>query len=106
MAALGPEPAARRSGLEIDGASVRHPQPTPRFERVAALVSSFPQVTHNYMREDRVNLWFTVIAESEEELNRLLAEIKARVPEAEILNLPAKKVFKLRVQFDANECPE
>jgi DNA-binding Lrp family transcriptional regulator len=80
--------------------------PEDDVERVAALISSFPQVTHNYMREDRVNLWFTLIAESEEELNRLLEEIKSRVPEAEILNLPAKKVFKLRVRFDADESPE
>jgi len=74
--------------------------PEEAVHRVAALVSSYPQVTHNYQREGPLNLWFTLVAESAAELKRILEEIKSQAPEAELLNLPAKKVFKLRVRFD------
>lgn len=74
--------------------------PEKDVERVATLVNSYPQVTHNYQREGEVNLWFTLVAESKEELERILGEITAGAPEAEVLDLPAKEVFKLRVRFD------
>jgi len=74
--------------------------PEKDLEHVAALVSSYPEVTHNYQREGSVNLWFTLVAESKDRLERILQEIEQKVPEAEMLNLPAKKVFKLKVRFD------
>ena len=77
--------------------------PEKDIERVAALVSSYPQVTHNYEREGEVNLWFTLVAESKEKLGRILEEIRTRTPEAELLDLPAKRLFKLRVHFDPSE---
>ncbi len=74
--------------------------PAEKLEQAAALVSSYPQVTHNYQREGPVNLWFTILAESLRELKRILDEIRVKAPEEEVLNLPAKKVFKLKVRFD------
>jgi DNA-binding Lrp family transcriptional regulator len=74
--------------------------PPQHLERVASLVSSYPQVTHNYERNDDTNLWFTVIAQSRQELERIVREIASRTPEARVLNLPAKKVFKLKVRFE------
>jgi DNA-binding Lrp family transcriptional regulator len=77
--------------------------PEKELERVAALVSSYPEVTHNYQREDSVNLWFTIVAESRDRMEQILQEIHRNVPEAEMLNLPAKKVFKLKLRFDPGE---
>ncbi len=74
--------------------------PEQEAESVAAIVSSYPEVTHNYQREGQFNLWFTVVAESANEMERILHEIGTRVPGAEVLNLPAKKVFKLNVRFE------
>lgn len=74
--------------------------PEEHLDRVASLVNSYPQVTHNYERNDRFNLWFTIIARSRRELRRILQEIARAVPEATLVNLPATKVFKLKVRFD------
>jgi len=74
--------------------------PEKHLERVAHIVNGFPQVTHNYQREGPLNLWFTVLAESEERLRRTLDEIKGAAPEAEMFDFPAKRVFKLRVHFE------
>lgn len=74
--------------------------PPQHLERVASLVSSYPQVTHNYERNDETNLWFTVIAPSKQELEKIVREIASRAPEARVLNLPSKRVFKLKVRFE------
>lgn len=69
------------------------------IETVASAINAFPEVTHNYLREGEYNVWFTVIAGSQERLDQILAEIES-VPGLEtLLRLPAKKVFKVSVKF-------
>ncbi len=38
--------------------------PEERYEEVAALVNSLPEVAHNYRREHALNMWFVVAAET------------------------------------------
>ena len=64
-----------------------------------AVVNRYPGVTHNYLRRHRYNVWFTLIAESEERLNQILEEISQASEVAEILSLPAQEVFKIKVDF-------
>ena len=40
------------------------------LDHFVAVVNRYPGVTHNYLRRHRYNVWFTLIAESEERLNR------------------------------------
>ncbi|MBW1992440.1 MAG: AsnC family transcriptional regulator, partial [Deltaproteobacteria bacterium] len=42
--------------------------PAEELERFAEVVNRYPGVTHNYLRRHRYNVWFTLIAESEERL--------------------------------------
>ena len=42
--------------------------PEDRLDRFVAVVNRYPGVTHNYLRRHRYNVWFTLIAESEERL--------------------------------------
>ncbi len=77
--------------------------PSERVEEVAAVVNSFPGVTHNYLRDDRYNMWFTLLEETPARLEATLKEIKRRTGITEILNLPAARIFKLRVNFDLGE---
>jgi DNA-binding Lrp family transcriptional regulator len=74
--------------------------PPERIDEVAAHVSAYPNVTHNYEREDRYSVWFTVIAEGPERVDEILAEIAAKTGIADILDLPAIRLFKIRVDFD------
>ena len=69
------------------------------LDHFVAVVNRYPGVTHNYLRRHRYNVWFTLIAESEERLNRILEEISAAAEVAEILSLPAQEVFKIKVDF-------
>ena len=69
------------------------------LDEVAAIVSAYPEVTHNYGREHEFNLWFTLIAKDEKRLMQIIEEIKAQSG-CEILDLPAIRLFKINVSFE------
>ena len=71
--------------------------PPERLDAVAAQVSALPNVTHNYSRDGRLNLWFTLIARSREEIEAVVREQAKAATEA--IELPAEKTYKLRVTF-------
>ena len=74
--------------------------PEDKIERFADVVNRFPGVTHNYLRENSFNVWFTFIAPSMEEIEQNLKDIEQETGITEILNLPATRVFKIKAQFD------
>jgi DNA-binding Lrp family transcriptional regulator len=71
-----------------------------RVDEVADVINSFPGVTHNYLREHQINMWFTVLAESRDKLGEILGLIRERTGIEEIMELPSEEVFKIRVNFD------
>jgi DNA-binding Lrp family transcriptional regulator len=74
--------------------------PADQVARFAEAVNRHPGVTHNYLRENPFNVWFTFIAPSREEIEAKLKEISEETGVTEILNLPATHVFKIRAQFE------
>ncbi|MBL3526264.1 MAG: Lrp/AsnC family transcriptional regulator [gamma proteobacterium endosymbiont of Lamellibrachia anaximandri] len=72
--------------------------PEERLEAVAAKINAYPEVNHNYEREDEHNLWFVVTAPSEAHLAAVLAKME---PETgfPILNLPLRKEFHINLGF-------
>ncbi|WP_011393685.1 siroheme decarboxylase subunit alpha [Neomoorella thermoacetica] len=74
--------------------------PPGRLEEVAAVVNSFPGVTHNYLREHDYNMWFTLIGPDRRHLENVIRAIKERTGITELLELPAERPFKIRVNFD------
>jgi DNA-binding Lrp family transcriptional regulator len=71
--------------------------------RAAACASGFAEVTHNYEREDRFNLWFTVIARNPERMGAIVAAVRAVPGVGEVRSLPALRTFKIRVDFQFEE---
>ena len=72
--------------------------PPERLERFVEVVNRYPGVTHNYLRQHRFNVWFTLIAESSTRLDQILAEI-SEASGVEVLSLPAQEIFKIKVDF-------
>ncbi len=73
--------------------------PAEKLEEVASIVSTYPEVTHNYERNHQYNLWFTVIAESAERIEEILAEVCEKGGIPEVRNMPATQMFKIKVNF-------
>jgi DNA-binding Lrp family transcriptional regulator len=74
--------------------------PPEKLALFTEAVNRHPGVTHNYLRENTFNVWFTFIAPSMAEIEANLRAISAETGIAEILNLPATRVFKIRAQFE------
>jgi len=73
--------------------------PEAELEAVAAIVSEFPEVNHNYEREHRFNLWFVVVAENEVALQSLLTEIEERCGYP-VLDLPLLDEYFIDLGFE------
>jgi DNA-binding Lrp family transcriptional regulator len=73
--------------------------PPEALDHFVAVVNRYPGITHNYLRRHHYNVWFTLIAESEERLGKILEEISEATGVSEILSLPAQEIFKIRVDF-------
>lgn len=71
-------------------------------DRAAETISRFPEVTHNYLRDDVFNIWFTMIAADEKRIEDVLDEIRISLSleKSEVLNLPVKRLFKLDARFN------
>jgi siroheme decarboxylase len=67
--------------------------PADRFDAVAALVNSLPEVAHNYRRDHPFNMWFVVGAESPAQIDAVLARV------TELTGLPVHAFPKEREYF-------
>ncbi len=72
--------------------------PVERLEEVAALVSEYPEVNHNYEREHSLNLWFVATAPDRERLQSVLREIETRSG-LEVVDLPMVEDYFINLGF-------
>lgn len=105
--ALADSGIIRRIGPSFDTRKLRHAStlvaariPAERLQEVADLVSSFPEVTHNYSRDFDYNLWFTLVCRDPADLEARLQQIKSRTGVSDMHSLPAERMFKIRVEFE------
>lgn len=73
------------------------------FYQVAEIINQHPGVTHNYRRDHKLNLWFTLSTASALDREKFLAQIKAMPGVKELYQLPKEKFFKLNVFFKMNQ---
>jgi len=97
---IGPSLDPKRVGLRAS-TLIAMKVPENRIENVANMVSKYQEVSHCYQREHDYNLWFTIAAHNQIELEKTLEEIRlgANIPESNVLNLPSTRVFKIDVRF-------
>ncbi|MFA6450519.1 MAG: AsnC family transcriptional regulator [bacterium] len=69
-------------------------------DAAAEYINRFPEITHNYERNDEFNMWFTVIAKDEAEVEAVLNDIRANAGVEELIDLPATRIFKINVKFE------
>lgn len=72
--------------------------PDDRLEAVAATVSRYAQVNHNYEREHAFNLWFVVTGADEAQVRGVLAEI-AELTGLTPIDLPLEEAFHIDLGF-------
>lgn len=78
--------------------------PSDLVEKAAEVIGQYPEVTHSYLRNDKYNIWFTIIAPNTQRMVTILEEIKTALSleDSQVLNLPMKRLFKLKACFNAS----
>ena len=74
--------------------------PEGKIDHFVQTVNRYPGVTHNYLRNHKYNIWFTFIAENTAYIDNALTDISRETGVTEILNLPAVRTFKIKVDFE------
>ena len=69
------------------------------IKTVAEVVNKYPGATHNYEREGKYNLWFTLLTPNPESEKKILSEISSVRGVEDMLKLKANKKYKINVQF-------
>lgn len=86
--------------LGVESTLVAMSVPERRLEKVARIINAYPQISHNYLRDSRFNLWFTLSAPDKSKLENLLSDIRAKTGINQILNLSTVRVFKIDARFN------
>jgi DNA-binding Lrp family transcriptional regulator len=75
--------------------------PEERLVEIAGVISSYAEVSHNFQRDHYYSLWFTIAAQNEEGIQRVLHEIlqQTAIPASDVLDLPTTKKIKINVRF-------
>jgi DNA-binding Lrp family transcriptional regulator len=97
---ISPILESRHMGLSAATLIALH-APEKRVHEIAAIISSYPEVSHNFRRDHYYALWFTLSGKNEEAIRRVLTEILQRtgIPDTDVLNLPTVRKLKVDVRF-------
>jgi len=97
----------RRIGAVFDGAKLGRVStlcaarvPQDKLEKFVNAVNISKGVTHNYLRDNEYNVWFTLNAATAKELESFLADLKKETAVTDILDMRAVRTFKIDATFE------
>jgi len=78
--------------------------PQERLQQVAARISQYPEVNHNYAREHRYNLWFVLTGPDRTHLDNILQELESDTGLTP-LDLPMLTAYRIDLGFALETTP-
>jgi DNA-binding Lrp family transcriptional regulator len=97
----------RRIGAVFDGAKLGRVStlcaarvPQDKLEYFVSAVNMSKGVTHNYLRDNEYNVWFTLNASTAQEVEFFLADLKKKTGITDILDMRAVRTFKIDATFE------
>ena len=79
------------------------PHEQTSMEKFAAVVMDEPAITHNYIRCHEYNVWFTVIAENESEILKIVDKLCAATDLHDVHVMSATRKFKINTVMALDE---
>ncbi len=90
LSRFGPMFHAEKMGGGLTLAAMQVPE--QRFDEVAEIINSFPEVAHNYARQHRFNMWFVLATERPEQIQYILQDISEKTG-LKVYDMPKKKEY-------------
>ena len=76
--------------------------PEHQLTKIAAIVSHFPEVNHNYEREHQLNLWFVAVASNQARLDVVIKAIE-KISGYKVMSMPLLKEYHIDLGFDLDK---
>jgi len=92
-------PIINRKGVGGTSTLVAVSVPEERVDEVAEYINAYHEVSHNYHRPEKFNIWFTISAANRERIDTIIGELREKTG-MEFVDLPTKKLFKIGVRFN------
>ncbi|MCP2604036.1 AsnC family transcriptional regulator [Candidatus Aminicenantes bacterium AC-708-M15] len=73
------------------------------IDKAAEIINSHPGVSHNYKRNDKYNLWFTIATPKNIDIKKTIEILRNLSKAKRYLLLPALKIYKIGVILDVSE---
>ena len=70
-----------------------------KISEVAEKINNYSGATHNYEREGKFNLWFTLLTPTITQEEKILSEVRSLSGVNDMLRLKSNKKYKVNVQF-------
>jgi len=74
-----------------------------RVTELSAVMLDIQEITHNYLRDNDLNLWFTITAGNVDKSDTIIKWVKKFPGVREVINLPIKKVLKINAVLGTGE---
>jgi len=107
LAKMKEEGIIRRIGAVFDGVKLGRVStlcaarvPEEKIRTFVRAVNANKNVTHNYRRNNKFNIWFTISAENDQEIESFLSTLKEQTGVVDILDLRATRTFKINASFE------
>ena len=73
------------------------------LEEMADLLEGFPGITHNYLRDHTLNMWFTLSCRRQEDLDRVIGQLESSGLTDRVYRFERLRQFKIHAAFDVRE---
>lgn len=74
-----------------------------RVEEAVQIINQHPGVSHNYKRDDRFNIWFTIAVPPSDTLEQVIQILHALAGSDETIILPTLRLYKIGVKLDLTD---
>ena len=98
LSRFGPLYHAEQMGGALTLAAVK--APTERFEQIAEIINSFPEVAHNYARNHQLNMWFVIATDTLERIAEVISEIE-EITGLTVYNMPKINEYFVGLKLEA-----
>lgn len=98
LSRFGPMYHAEKLGGGLTLAAMRVPEED--FERVSGQINAFPEVAHNYARDDDFNMWFVLATETPGRIAEAITEIEEATGIA-VFDMPKIEEFFVGLRLEA-----
>ena len=98
LSRFGPLYHAEQMGGALTLAAVK--APTERFEQIAEMINSFPEVAHNYERNHQLNMWFVIATDTPQRITEVILEIE-EITGLSVVNMPKISEYFVGLKLEA-----